>query len=90
MGGLPRPQAFAGRTTHYINSLHEVLHGGISARRKVGCEEEITRELLGDLVVPCKVRLANSGFSANLVRFSVRFLRCCYFQIYLHPLSQLH
>ena len=42
---LPRSQALADRATHYINSLHQVLYGGISAQRKVGCVRVSTSHL---------------------------------------------
>ena len=34
---LPRPQELADRTTHYINSLQEVLCCGVGAQRTMGC-----------------------------------------------------
>ena len=42
---LPRAQALADRTTHYINSLHQVPNGGISAQRRVGCGHAHTSHL---------------------------------------------
>ena len=57
----------------------------MSAQETMGCGAEIA-ERLGDLVLFfCKIRLflANRGFLANSVRFSLCFLRRRYIQSYL-------
>ena len=35
---LPHPQALFDRTTHYMNSLHDVLCCGESLQRTMGCD----------------------------------------------------